>query len=219
MLISHRKHFVFIHVYKTGGTAISQALVRYARWREQFGNRFFVTRAFTNQINAWFGLNDQGNRWLTGAHKHATASELRAVLGPKLYDSYFTFAFVRNPWDWQCSLYHYIRGTGTHRDYVRTQRMSLTEFLKYQVTFNAPCQVDFLTDAQGTTIVNKVGRFETLQKDFEEVLQILRLPKTRLNLVNESARAGDYRQYYDSSSVELVRQHFARDIERFHYEY
>ena len=35
MIISHSKKFIFIHIYKTAGTSISQALLPHARFIEK----------------------------------------------------------------------------------------------------------------------------------------------------------------------------------------
>ena len=50
-------------------------------------------------LKPYCGLNESKhynvNGYLTNADKD-------------IYEKYFTFGFVRNPWDWQVSLYHYM---------------------------------------------------------------------------------------------------------------
>jgi Sulfotransferase family len=168
-MISHKKRFIFVHIYKTGGTSVTHALIQHARVSEQLAVRYPPTRAFVNCVNLVFGLADEGNRWLTGAHKHSTAAEFRTLLGPDVYDQYFTFAFVRNPWSWQCSQYYYIRASTNHRDHKLACRLSFKEFLRHQVENKTRCQLDFLTDTDGNEIVDKIGRYESIQKDFDEI--------------------------------------------------
>ncbi len=219
MLISHSKRFVFVHIYRTGGTSVTQALIRHARMREQLTVRTRPTRALVNAVNALLGLYDDGNRWLTGAHKHASARELRTFLGREVYERYFSFAFVRNPWDWQLSVYHYVRAWKNHRDHHLARRCTLAEFITRQIERGAPNQLDFLVNDDGEIIVDRIGRFESLESDFHEILEELGLPATPLERLNSSGRRAAYRSVYDAESAELVRAHFARDIESFGFQF
>jgi hypothetical protein len=47
---------------------------------------------------------------------HNKASDIKAVLG-KSWNEMYLFGLVRNPWDWQVSLFNYIRQTPTHYQY------------------------------------------------------------------------------------------------------
>jgi Sulfotransferase family len=217
VLISHKKRFLFVHIYKTGGTSVARRLATYARFRQQIAVRYSLTRGLVNTVSSMLGL--EGDTWYNGIHKHATALELRAWLGPSAYDAYYKFAFVRNPWDWQCSNYHYIRGSKMHRDHDVARRLPFKGFIQYQIDMGAPCQLDFLADEEGRVIVDKIGRYESLQADFDEIAQKLGLPRMILSRVNASDRPRDYRACYDAASEDLVRSYFARDIEYFGYSY
>jgi hypothetical protein len=78
-------------------------------------------------------------------------------------------------------------------------------------------QMDWLVNENGKVIVDYVGKFENLEKDFEYIrkrLKIIKpLPKTN------STKHGFYRDVYDSEMIEFVRKQCASDIEVFDYEF
>lgn len=84
MIISHEHKFIFIHIGKTGGTSIEKVLC------ERLDIDFEDTKK-----------NPRNGHWW----KHAWAREVRDLFGSEIWEEYFTFAFVRNPYDMLLSLY------------------------------------------------------------------------------------------------------------------
>jgi hypothetical protein len=82
MILSHTHEFIFISNGKTGTTSIEAALAPY-----QEGEEF--------------------ERGVEGLYtpKHVPPATLKAQLGAQVWEEYFTFGFVRNPWDWFVSQY------------------------------------------------------------------------------------------------------------------
>jgi hypothetical protein len=83
MLISHQHKFIFIHIGKTGGTSVETTLCRH------LGLDFEETEK-----------SPMGEWW-----KHVWAEDMRRRVGQQTWNDYFTFAFVRNPYDMILSLY------------------------------------------------------------------------------------------------------------------
>ena len=219
MIISNRKKFIFVHIYKTGGTSVSSALINYARLRERIASEFYPSKKLIYSINSKLKLTDQGNEWFNGLHKHAKAIEIREYLGESKYDTYYKFAFVRNPWDWQLSLYHYIREDKYHKDNTIANTLDFHDFLKREIENLPPCQLDFLSDDRGKIILDKVGKLETLQQDFYEILNYLDLMPVKLQKLNCSNRSKNYRKYYTEKTAMLVDDYFKRDIKYFDYSF
>jgi Sulfotransferase family len=216
VLISHTRKFVFIHIYRTGGTSVTSALVRYARLRDQLADRFYLSRGSINVVNGIFDLFDNGNRWIKGIHKHATALQARRYLGDEA-GRYFVFAFVRNPWDWQVSIYEYIKRTREHKKHRLAKTLSFPEFLEREIAANAVRQVDFLKDDRGEVIVDAIGRFESLQQSLDAIALRIGIPRMKVEHLNSSGMDSDYRTYYDSASIKLVENYFRQDVEYFGY--
>lgn len=169
--------------------------------------------------------------------KHFTAGELRTLYGEDVWDRYFKFAFVRNPWDRLVSWWSMIdavrpafvagRPLNRFQRYVLSNAATFSEFLRNcteeiedadgrkSILRN---QVDFLSDESGRLLVDCIGRFENFQNDFDTVLKMAGIAPPELPHVNKS-RHEHYRSYYGASDREYVREKFKEDIDRFSYRF
>lgn len=196
MILSYQKKFVFVHTYKTGGTSIRTALRPY---RDRPG---YVQIALSK-----LGFVDLAT--------HSTAQEVKSQY-PSEWNDYFTFAFVRNPWSWQVSLYFFtLENEYNHHHEVVKSLGSFKEYIQWRVDGNKQLLTDFVTDKDGNRIVDYVGRMETMQSDFQKICNHLDID-AKLPHKNKSSHH-DYREYYDEETKQLVAKHFASDIERFGY--
>lgn len=210
MLISHSHQFLFIHVPKAAGTSITECLRPLAHDpRDYLVNRLLERCGV--RVNLWIGPY----RWRR-FRKHHTGEVVQRHLPNDVYQRLFKFAFVRNPWDWLVSYYHYhLQCTTHHRhEYVR-QLGSFAEFIRWRIRRGRPLQVDFVVDRQGRTLVDYIGRFETLYDDFQTICSHLDI-SCELPWLKRSQR-NDYRSYYDDDTAALVAEHCCRDIEAFDY--
>lgn len=224
-IISHKKKFIFVHIYKTAGTTITDCLIKYATMKQRLAYDYYLTRKLSNGVGKAFNLYDSGKKWLTGYHKHATALEIRNHLGNSLHDRYYKFAFVRNPWDLLVSFYYYIRRQQDHKYFYLANKLTFKEFVKYYLDTLPLLQLDFLTDDKGNIIVDRIGKFENLQQDFQNILYELDLHTGgdrmySLEFHNLSAdRQRDYKIYYDEITATLVANYFSKDIDCFEYQF
>jgi hypothetical protein len=163
-------------------------------------------------------------------------------LSQDLFDAYFSFAFVRNPWNRMVSMYRYL-GFGTRCDFKTFVKERFERDLWSDMFWFVRPQCDFIHDQDGNRIVDFVGRFETLQEDFNRVCGRLGWPETPLPHVNPSdelySRGGrvtrnmrrlharlrrprkklPWRDYYDEEARARVAEWYREDIETFEYEF
>ena len=78
-------------------------------------------------------------------------------------------------------------------------------------------QMDWITDAEGKVVVDRLIRFENLEAEFQAIMQELGRTAPLPHLKKTQRRA--YPEYYDEASIEMVRAWFARDIEHLGYSY
>lgn len=72
-------------------------------------------------------------------------------------------------------------------------------------------------DAGGALLANRVGRFESLARDFREISVALGLPAELPHLFRSEGRA-HYAGFYDAETRRMVARRYARDLALFGYE-
>ena len=156
---------------------------------------------------------------------HAKARDARKELTPEAFDAFFKFAFVRNPWDLQVSMYHFIlrEPEAPRHDEVKALG-SFDAFVEWVLATAEPYpkgitkfQSEMISDSDGKLLVDFIGRYETLSRDYAEVCKRVGIDAPLPHL-NKSVHR-DYRSYYNARTRALVEQHFKSDIELFGYSF
>lgn len=205
MIVSHKYQFVFVHIPKTGGTSITEAL------RPKLCKRTDILR------------DDE--------LKHLPAAPIRAGYfnSPDVWwRNYFTFAVMRNPWElihsdwWFCK--HYSPGDTSaddawHKKLLRASRYKdFAEFAIGEYSLGSPRSIweGFCCSSNGAELVRFVARYEMLGEDWRRIIRLIGLPGTKLEKRNSYNRP-DYRADYTDELAEQVGKCFAKDITRFGY--
>jgi hypothetical protein len=137
---------------------------------------------------------------------HSKAEEIIGLMGQKKFNKYYSFAVVRNPWDWQVSLYSYMLIKRDHPQHAMISSMSsFDEYIEWRCHNEVCFQRDFLIDSNGQNVVNTILRFETLSNDFNELCKKINI-SARLQNMNKSLRKNDYKSYYNESTKKLVEK-------------
>jgi len=206
MPINRSKRVIFIHIPKTAGESIENKLGMYG--------------ANGNPLHNFWGIY-QGH-----VLQHLTAEQIKRVMKKEVFDSCFKFSFVRNPWDKTVSEYHWYLQYGEpleFKEWIKTLRVRIQSFSNphlLEVGHNIP-QYKFIYDNNGQLLVNYIGRFENLTKDFAFVCQSINVGDHSIpHLKSTSAKQrGGYRGYYDDDTRGLVEAIYHKDIKLFGYEF
>lgn len=210
MPLARSQGFLFIHIPRTGGTSITQSLIKQGVQLEFWGRA-----SVQDQIR--FGKEQI---WL----HHIPARVLSESLGETYWESLFKFSFVRNPWDWVVSTYHYhmqqLESESFRRDWPQIVS-SLEKFRSFEEwVMNGVYtsgQAQYVVDSSGELLVDYIAKFESIESDFEVLCDALGLSNT-LSATNGSSH-GYYKDYYSSRMREEIQQRFEIDIELFGYEF
>lgn len=207
MIISHAHRYVFVPVPKTGTHAVRQAL------REHLGpDDIEQVGLFVNKRFPYAEL-------AAVRHGHFSLADVRPYVGAEVADDYFSFAFVRNPFDRFVSYCSFMtRQYGAFEaDPQGTMHRILFQLRPVDHVHFQP-QHTLLCGADGEVEVDFVGRVETMQADYDAVCERIGIPTRPLDRVNASKR-GDYRDYYDQALIDGVADYYRRDLELFGYQF
>lgn len=163
-MISHAHRCIFIHIPKCAGQSIETAFL------EDLGLDW-ATRAVL--------LLRPNDRPEIGpprlAHLIARDYLRHHYLSRELFDSYFKFAVVRNPWERAVSTYRYLNINESFDDFVDRLTRSCSEGeADSEFWFFRP-QVDFVMDEAGTIVVDSVVHFENIATEFSHVAATVNL--------------------------------------------
>lgn len=96
MIICNSKKFIYLHMHKTAGTSIEQAIAPHLQWND-------IILGSTN----YGEKNQQIYYQRFYLNKHSTGQECYNVVGKEVWDSYFKFATIRNPYSLVVSTFTY----------------------------------------------------------------------------------------------------------------
>lgn len=146
---------------------------------------------------------------------HARARDLRSVLGAECYDRLASFAVVRNPWDRFRSLYAYVRAFPPNKLYEMANAISFNEFVRWSCVNRPQTMVERLTDSDGTVIVRRILRFESLRQDFDDLCLELLGENRSLPTFNVSEKEEHCK--FEAQTIEAVQQALSKDFLTFGY--
>ena len=211
-MISHKHKCIFVEIPKTGSTSI----------RTVVGS---PPKAHLNICQIRYNMQHYWTRY--GSIKNKLLSSLYLLLpenkrietGEEEFRSYFKFGFVRNPWDRVVSLYFRTDGL------QMKDKMTFDEFVDWIKYSSSTCihpvphtnQLDWLVDPHGNVLVDFIGKFENIQKDWELIASEYGLP---MELPHNNKNLNErhfYTEYYSNRTKEIIENKFRVDIEFFDY--
>lgn len=235
-MISHKHRCIFVHIPKTAGQSVESVFLKDLGLTWKTRDPLLLRKNINPEIS---------HQAL--AHLYAHEYCQYHFISRELFDEYFKFSFVRNPWARTYSFYKFLNAYPYYlsfEDFVLEELPKMMEsdpFVRPQYEYlyhNGNCQVDF------------IGRFENLKEDFSRIAKKLGLSTTKLPHRNKSKNRTfknilyefwsfvkrspgmltnikpgkadlpkNYRDIYTEDSKRKVAELYAKDIETFEYEF
>jgi hypothetical protein len=213
MILSRGRKYLFIHIPKTGGTALTLALEARAMKDDVIVGDTPKGRARAARQKT---LPTAGRLW-----KHSTLADLDGLVSGAEAGEIFVLTLVRNPWDRMVSYYRWLRAQKFDHPSVGLARtLGFADFLGHPETRAALAAWPYarhVTDAGGTDRCRLYARLEHLETDLAPFEAHLGFRVTPLARANASDRHRDWRPYYTGQTADLVARLCAADIARFGY--
>jgi hypothetical protein len=212
MLVSHRKQFIYTKTIKTAGTSVESYFEPYCMkegaWSFTRGRFEHISDSGIIGCRTGDPLTIQACTWWN----HMPAATIKALIGESIWNSYFKFCVIRNPFDKAISAYHFFSAKAT--------TPNLKQDFEAWLMSN-PLPIDrnkYLID--GEFCMDDVIRYETLLQDIERVCTRLKVPFRPQDL--KSLKAGHrpskpLAEYYSIKSAETVSNAYRYELEKFGY--
>jgi hypothetical protein len=185
MFINHKHKFIFIHIPKNAGTSIRNS----------------------------FRLEGYDKRVVKKPYPHDPCSKIREYCGEEVWNTFFKFAIVRNPYDRMVSYYHFHKST-QYRFPAKANSLSFDEWIIKGLDSNMKKNQTWYLDEE----VDYIGRVEYLEKDWDLICQEIGIEPYTLPNYNVSEHK-EWKSYYTDDSDKVVRKIFQDDFETFNYDY
>ena len=220
-MISHKHKFLSIRIPKTASTSV------------------------TTVLKPYFDIQGTDDRE-TAYYFHAKAELVKDHFDSENwnFNSYFKFAFVRNPFERQVSLWEYAKKVvidyleNTDADKILNDanfkdKMQIIKYenfqnwvIKSKEHFNQRPLPDGWTpqcryickDWDKALLVDFIGKTENIQQDFNTICDKIGIQKQKLPHKNASNHR-HYTEYYNEETRQIVENHYAKDLEYFGYEF
>ena len=198
MPVNTKEKFVFIHIPKCAGTSVARYLniddSYYSLEHEKINNVLYTPQHYTYKIlNKKINLKD-----------------------------YFTFSFVRNPYNRVISDFFWLQDIGKLDK--TTDKKNFDEwFFKYysviDIDHKLP-QNNYICDIDGNILVDYVGRVESFNEDFNTILNFIKQPKPNSPLKkNNHSKTDEFKcMFLTSDVIDKINEIYNKDFKLFGYD-
>ena len=169
--------------------------------------------SITQRLNEEPGAGD--NRY----YSHITADDYKILVGEKIFNKFFKFSVIRNPYD---RVYSSFKRNSTIDDVTfydfEKWLMYLTsmDWKKKGVRGVLGSHYDWLGNPP---LVDYIIRYEDFEKGWKHVCAKLGIKNTisKVNIGEYNLRG--YKKYHTKKTIEIVQHYFKKDLEEFKYDF
>lgn len=235
MLVSHLHKFIYFKNIKVASSSIECFFTPYCLPRNKA--KLFDYTLEKSKV----GIYEEGiigdvspNPKKKSFYRHVNAIRTKKIvdeINPNIWETYFKFCAVRNPWDKMVSYYFYYKNyiSKTPNNFDKGRKINNFEefieliFMKYFKNDKKPCGFKYYT-IQNKFICNFHIKYENLVEDIKTVCKECNIENYNIDkLPNINGKFRDteehYSKYYNNYTKELVGKMFELKINKFNYNF
>lgn len=221
MEISHSNRFLFVHIPKTAGTSVSEVLRPYSNTLKPNPLRTtaHALRLRTSPDRSWFEQHDS----------------IRVILerwGEEVLSEYFSFAFVRNPYEHAMSHYFYTKNYkfGFFNN-LSLSDLTFIEYLGWRLQGRdhqrmrrrtrfacMPDQSFYVIDKDENIAVDKIFYSDNVNDALNVICEAAKIP-TPAEVPNLRISKNKNRDVLNKEAISLIRRLYERDFVNFEFDY
>ncbi len=217
--VNFEKEVIFVAIPKTGTTTIRTQLKQVGIPLIENPHLNIVqirTLIYVHLLKENLGIN------ITFPNANTESDIALREKADEMFNSFFKFSAVRNPWARAVSLYYRREGVKLKNE------MTFGEFCENHIYASDTCrqptlhhnQYDWLSDSKGRILVDYVYKVE----DFKNAINNIKsqtngrliLNNVELNQ-NPNSKSKDYRNLYNDRTRKTIEKRFEKDIDYFKY--
>lgn len=211
IVISKKNKFIFFHLPKNAGSAVSDFLNKKENYYKSKKIISKILKKFSRSDNFFF---DHYQNKIHLFRSHVSINYIENIISPTIFNRYFKFAVVRNPFSRFVSRYNYTKLVTKNKD-LDFSKFLINHLNEKLITDQ---QYKFLLKKDGTIGVNKILKFENLDSDLNEISDKINANLNNFKKMNAST-FDDYKKYYNDETINLVKNYCKVDLEYFNYDF
>jgi hypothetical protein len=217
--VNFEKRAIFIAVPKTGTTSVRRQLKQ--RGKALIGNPHLNIVQVRDSLYVYLLKLALGKNNTFPTKSIPTDADLRASAND-VFNTFFKFSAVRNPWARAVSLYYRREGVQVN------DNLSFDEFCKNHLYASDTCshptlhrnQLDWLCDENDKCLMDYIYKVENFDEAISEIAERtngrLQLANKRENR-NPNSRSLKYQEMYSAETKKIIAKRFEKDIDYFKY--
>lgn len=241
VLISHKHHFIFTKTFKTGGSTVEKYFQQFCLPDHLAGINFNEFYEGSEGIVGKRGGNRKPDKW----HSHISAEKLKNQVNEEVWNKYFKFTIVRNPFTKLISAYFFLKELERRSDFSKKLKNRIKWHFPLKPEFYPPYVIDhpekdipnfqkwlkkgaFWDDKlvfriNAEICVDYVMKVERLEEEIQTICKKLNLPFNPDQIPKAKSRVkpswAKPALFYNDEMMKLVKEKYEFELKEFGYEF